>query len=378
MKIVIAIPTLNRCEKLKRNIDSIYEQVIPDGVELSLAVSNSASTDSTAKFLRELSSHRIDTSIFNQQTGWTGGNYGYLASIIPEDADWVWFMGDDDYLPTEDIIGNVSKFLLQASNNKQFALLHACQARRSTGSGKIIEDKLLNLCNRLGYTEMLGWISSMVVKKNCFVKIMKKIDARVQLARNEPVLSQSHSAFFHSSYFLQDLFDQDAAFIDLPLVEPQDEVMTHETRERWHYENMSERYIYIMDDLERIAASGVPLQNLSKNFFRYHEYSLWDRFMSHQLNVLREYAGGTNDERVHASMQRFVENWGRISATASYLKCPVVKKQLINSIEMSISLCNLLIEKNFDGGVLELLSRQLELLSIRSYDFNLLQKETFG
>ena len=233
---------------------------------------------------------------------------------------------------------------------------------------------MLNLCNRIGYTEMLGWISSMIVKQDFFIKILKKIDARVQLARKEPVLSQSHSAFFHSSYFLQDLFDQNAAFIDLPLVEPQDEVMTNETRERWHYENMSERYIYIMDDLERVAASGVPLQNLSKNFFRYHEYSLWDRFMSHQLNVLREYAGGTNDERVHASMQRFVENWERISTTASYLKCPVVKKQLINSIEMSIGLCNLLIEKNFDGGILELLSRQVELLSIRSYNFNLLQK----
>ena len=378
MKIVIAIPTLNRCEKLKRNIDSIYKQVIPDGIQLKLAVSNSASTDNTAQFLRELSSHRLDTSIFNQQTGWTGGNYGYLAGIIPDDADWVWFMGDDDYLPTEDIIENVSKFLLQASNNKEFALLHACQARRSTGSGKIIEDNLLNLCNRLGYIEMLGWISSLIVKKDCFVKVMKKIDARVQLARDEPLLSQSHSAFFHSSYFLQDLFDQKAAFIDLPLVEPQDEKMTEATRARWHHENMSERYIYIMDDLERLAASGVPLQKLSKDFFRYHEYSLWDRFMLYQLTVIQEYAGGSSDKRVHASMTRFVENWQKISTVPDYLKCYVSRKQLTGSIEMAVGLCNLFIEKNFDSGVKELLSRQLELLSIRSYDFNLIQKETLG
>lgn len=377
MHLVIAIPTFNRHQNLKRNIQSITDQTIPDGIKISIAISNSASTDDTDKYLWELSTKNNNIVIFNRQTGWTGGNYGHLASIIPKDADWVWFMGDDDYLPTREIIKTVSEVLSQTSS-KQLAFLHACQARRSTGSGKIIEDTLLNLCNRLGYTELLGWISSMIVRQDFFVKILKKIDARVQLARNESVLGQSHSAFFHSSYFLQDLFDQKAAFIDLPLVEPQDEIMTDATRERWHYENMSERYIYIMDDLERLVTSGVPLKNLSKNFFRYHEYSLWDRFMSHQLTVMRDYASGSNDERVHASIQRFVENWRRISSTMTYLKCPVVKKQLTSSIEMSIGLCNLLIEKNFDGKIVELLSRQLELLSIRSYDFNLLQKETLG
>ena len=232
MHLVIAIPTFNRHQNLRRNIQSIKNQIIPDGIKLSLAISNSASTDDTGEYLRELSAKNDNIIIFNQQTGWTGGNYGHLASIIPEDADWVWFMGDDDFFPTKEIIKIVTEFLLRASSNKQFTFLHACQARRSTGSGKIIEDTVLNLCNRLGYTEMLGWISSMIVKQDFFVKILKKIDARVQLARKEPVLSQSHSAFFHSSYFLQDLFDQNAAFIDLPLFEPQDEVMTNETRER--------------------------------------------------------------------------------------------------------------------------------------------------
>lgn len=373
MKIVIAIPTLNRCEKLKRNIDSIYEQVIPDGVELNLAISNSASTDNTEQFLRELSSRHIKTSIFNQQTRWTGGNYGYLASIIPEDADWVWFMGDDDYLPTEDIIENVSKFLLQTGNKKQFSLLHACQARRSTGSGKIIEDTLLNLCNTLGYIEMLGWISSLIVKRDFFVKILEDIDQRVQKARNEPVLSQSHSAFFHSSYFLQELHNQNAAFIDLPLVEPQDDKMTDATRERWQHENMSERYIYIMDDLKRLAANDVPLINLSASFFRYHEYSLWDRFMLHQLTVLSKFGNGNRDERVTASIGRFVDNWRRISSISEYIKCPVTSKQITNSIEMAIAVSNLYIEKNFDRKIKEVLDRQIELLSVRSYRFTISQ-----
>ena len=125
MHLVIAIPTLNRHQNLRRNIQSIKNQIIPDGIKLSLAISNSASTDDTGEYLRELSAKNDNIIIFNQQTGWTGGNYGHLASIIPEDADWVWFMGDDDFFPTKEIIKIVTEFLLRASSNKQFAFLHA-------------------------------------------------------------------------------------------------------------------------------------------------------------------------------------------------------------------------------------------------------------
>ena len=370
MKIVIAIPTFNRCEKLRRNIESIDNQIVPEEIKLSLAISNSASTDDTSQFLKELSSNRDDMSIFNQQTGWTGGNYGYLASIIPEDAAWVWFIGDDDYLPNSDTIKSIGKLILNPASYN-LAFIHACQARRSSASGKITYDTVLNLCNKFGYIEMLGWISSLIVRRDFFVKILKDIDQRVQKARNESVLSQSHSAFFHSSYFLQELHNQNAAFIDLPLVEPQDNKMTEATRERWQYENMSERYIYIMDDLNRLAANDVPLINLSASFFRYHEYSLWDRFMLHQLTVLSRFGSGNRDERVTASISRFVDNWKRINSISEYIKCPVISKQLTNSIEMAISLSNLYIETNFDGKIKEVLDRQIELLSIQSYRFTI-------
>ena len=100
------------------------------------------------------------------------------------------------------------------------------------------------------YTEMLGWISSIVMRKNLFINALQKTHERGQLSRNDHALGVSHSAFFQASYFYEELHMKKGAFIDKQLVEPQDEEMTEETRERWQAENMEERYIYIVDDLE--------------------------------------------------------------------------------------------------------------------------------
>ena len=373
MHLVIAIPTLNRRDYLERNIASIDKQEKSSDLKITIAISNSASEDSTEAYLNDLKKKREDISLFNQQTGWSGGNYGHLVSAIPESADWIWYMGDDDYLCDPKSIVNLYNVLMQNQNDNKFVFAHACQARRSSGSGKVICDTVFNLCNRFGYIEMLGWISSLVVRKDFFVSILRAIDNRVQLARDEPKLGQSHSAFFHSAYFLEFLYDKHGAFIDMPLVDPQDDDMTDDTRERWQDENMSERYIYVVDDLARLKKLGVPISKMDVMFFRYHHYHLWDRFMLHQLNVLKAYGSGDRSEVVQVALKRFIKNWERISSIFPLIKDPLAKKQLINVVEMNIGLCNLFIEKNFDEEVRLLISRQLELLSVKVYDFNLLQ-----
>ena len=370
MKIVIAIPTFNRCQKLKRNIDSIDKQIIPDGVELSLAISNSASTDSTREFLIELSARRSNTFLFNQQTKWTGGNYGYLESIIPEQADWVWYMGDDDYFPEETSLTSMCEFLKKNDSDQDFVFVHACQAQRSTSSGQIFKADVLNLCNKFGYIEMLGWISSIVMRAQPFRNALRKIDKRVQVARTEPMLGNSQSAFFHSSYFLEEVYHKKGAFIDMPFVDPQDESMTEDTRQRWQNENMGERYIYVVDDLVRLRNIGLPLKNLQQSFFKYHRYHLWDRFVTHQLSTLEAFGRGAKTDLVSVSVQRFAKNWERILEIIPFIGDTVSQKHLNIQFEVAIGLCNLFIEKNFDPMVKELILRQIELHSVETYDFN--------
>ena len=147
-----------------------------------------------------------DLHIFNQKTDWTGGNYGYLADTVPEDVDWVWFMGDDDYIPDPKALLNLCNLLREKTNDPDFGFVHVCQAKRSRNTGKIITDTTFNLCNLYGYTEMLGWISSLVIRKKQFIAALKKTDARAQLARDEVAHENSHSSFFKPDIFLKKFF----------------------------------------------------------------------------------------------------------------------------------------------------------------------------
>ena len=369
MHLTIAIPTYNRCEYLKKNIESFDKVRRPNGIKLSLTISNSASEDSTEAYLEKISKERQDIFLFNKRMEWNGGNYGYLSNTIPDDVDWVWFMGDDDYLSHEESLEKVCDLLLRENANADFGFVHACQARRSRDTGAVVSDTTFNLCNHFGYTEMLGWISSIIMRRQSFVDALQKVDARAQQARDEPALGNTHSAFFQASYIFEEIYWMRGAFIDSPLVDMQDQEMTEATRQRWQSENMGERYIYIIDDLQRLKSQGLPIKDLRNEFFRYHEYQIWDRFIIHQLNVLEAFGNGDDSELIKNSMARFVDNWGRISAIAGLLSDPVCKKQLTTIVENCIGLSNLFLETNFNPAVKELLLRQRELHTVSEYDF---------
>mgnify|MGYP004250914637 CR=1 FL=1 len=157
------------------------------------------------------------------------------------------------------------------------------------------------------------------------------------------------------------------------MVEPQDQDMTEATRQRWQAENMGERYIYLIDDLERLKGMGLPLGDLDSSFFRYHEYHLWDRFISHQINILEDFAKGDKTPMLISSMERFSENWMRIQKLPTYLDSEFEKKSLYTNIEAAIGLSTLFIDSNFDPEIGAMLKRQRELHSIRVYDFAISQ-----
>ena len=165
---------------------SIFDQQkLPENAQISLAISNSASTDETEAFLKDFSSSRQDVSVFNKLTDWSGGNYGYLCEALPEDADWVWFMGDDDYLADPHALQKICEILIEKNDDPEFKFVHACQARRSLETGRIIHDSIMGLCNQFGYTEKFGWISSVIMRKQPFVNALKKVNQRAQAARDE-------------------------------------------------------------------------------------------------------------------------------------------------------------------------------------------------
>lgn len=372
MHIVVAIPTYNRCSYLKTNIEYFKKQVVSEGVRLSIAISNSASTDGTSDYLSEISSIMDDLSTYNELRDWNGYNYGCLLETIPDDADWVWLMGDDDYLTNPRSVDIVCDLIKSQKENKNFALVHACQGRRSNNSGDIFIENVMDLCNEIGYLELLGWISSLVIRKDVFVEAFTKTYERGLQAKDEPGDANTHSAFYQASYLLESLYDKTAGLIDLPLVEPQDENQTSESKERWLSENMGERYIYVVDDLERLVKVGLPLQRLNEKFFRYHTFHLWDRFMAYQAGLLGDLSRSEDKKAAIAKLSRYAENWERIAKITEFLEDGVLKKSLVLIINGNANLCELYLNKNFDMDVGLLLQKQAQLLAFPTYSMKLL------
>ena len=165
LKLGIAIPTYNRLEKLKVLLNSIDNQILSKDLDLSLFISNIASTDGTSEFLEEEVQKRYNLKVYNRPEDQTiKPNIFYLNKIISSDIQWVWFMGDDDKLSEKNSLQKVYECLKENSIH-DLEFFCACEKRRSRNTSKVFIDKVFNLCNKFGYHEMLGWFSSIILRK---------------------------------------------------------------------------------------------------------------------------------------------------------------------------------------------------------------------
>ena len=240
MHFVFAIPTFNRVSYLKKNIEALVNQNLNSKVNISICVSNTASSDDTMNYLNNLKETNKNVFINNKKLENENENLGSLASIIPSDADWVWYLGDDDILMKDDALLKVVNLI--ENNNIDF--IHVSQYRRSNRNEELIHKSVSELCNTMGYTEILGWISSLIVKRIFFVQALEA--AQTKMSKN----CDKVSAFTHSYFFYKELYDKKGVFYNSGLVDPQDIRQTEESIKRWAHENMPARYLNVMDDFQ--------------------------------------------------------------------------------------------------------------------------------
>ncbi len=311
LKIAVAIPTFNRLDRLKNVISSLEQQEFDTGkVELYCCLSNSASFDGTTEFIDSLKDGKVrfvvnnqvvfSPEVANKESGYT--NWLRLTEVVPEEVDWVWFMGDDDYLIRKSAIAGLAQ-ILAANADEKLAICHVAQARRSRGTGKVIRGNLLDLCNRLGFHEMLGWMSSLVIRPGVFKSFMPLAKAHY-----------AESAYGQSAAFLELCHRQDALFVDAKWVDTQDDTQTPESIKRWAEVNMAERYFFVVDGILSQFERGVLKGKLKPVFYRYHTYSLWDRYASFLIGRAIQTGSLTETDLAH---------WDRIRKIADTLDDPV-------------------------------------------------------
>ena len=111
MTLSICIPTYNRLPFLKELLPAILGQVDSGRaeVEVEVVVSDNASTDDTADYLRSLSNPCLRW--WTNETN-IGGDRNFLKCVAEARGEYVWLFGDDDIMPAG-AVGMVLYFLRQ-------------------------------------------------------------------------------------------------------------------------------------------------------------------------------------------------------------------------------------------------------------------------
>ena len=105
-ELVIYIPTYNRHEKLKNCLDIISKEIMGLEDKALIYVSNNGSTDNTRKYLESLNYKWLHIR-HNKE------NVGAALNILhcfdlPIQTEFIWLVGDDDYLTPNSISGILS------------------------------------------------------------------------------------------------------------------------------------------------------------------------------------------------------------------------------------------------------------------------------
>ena len=197
----IAIPTFNSIKNLKKSINSVLNQNIPSGVNLTIAISNIASHDGTYDYLETLKKKKkfnIHNSRFDK-TDSQSLNLYCLGNMIPNNSNWVWLLGDDDQLTHENVIANVCDKIIN-NFDEDLNLVVACGANRCRQTNEIFKDEIFQLCNKFGYHEMLGWMSSLIMKSDIMKKVLQDTYMHPEMYKITDNNVHVHEKYPYSAY----------------------------------------------------------------------------------------------------------------------------------------------------------------------------------
>lgn len=270
-KLAFIIPTWNRPQHLSRCIESIASQV-PDSDTVKVIVIDDASEDETRLKVEALQ----DTypGIIEYQRRETHTDYSDVFQDMFDAGhchDWAWTFGDDDLLQT----GALAFMLEFLSTHDDLSFLHVPEVKRSHNTGALYRASgLFDLCNNFGWLEMTGFITGNITKGFLLAE-----------AGNTPNWrTYAKSSFVQACALLEQLRDNACAFLDIPLVTSQEMEQTEDTGKRWSEGNIGYRYLLLADALELMYEQEILKRKVDKRFFRYLNYHLWDRFISHFLS----------------------------------------------------------------------------------------------
>lgn len=340
--ITFAIPTWKRPAHLERCVRSIADQV-RDG-RTQILISEDVDDEETTETIKRLQADYgfIRHVTHSPRTDYSD-NFKNLFSNV--DGEWTWTIGDDDKLNP----GALDFMLEHLPNQGDIEFIHCAEETRASGNNGYGKGSFWTLCNNFGWIEMTGYITGNIVRSERLLEAVKTRFWRFY----------AKTAFVQSCILLETLRDAPSAFLDLPLVGSQDRGQTDDTGQRWAEGNISGRYLYVADALELMYEEGILKQRVRREFFRYLNLHLWNRYIAYWTNDYLT-QGTIMDDEV----------WSKVSKLATFLDDVEEAKRVINETEAArsmIRLCHYL--KSNQAGIEQELRNLLDRTNEDVYPF---------
>lgn len=328
-KLAFVVPTWNRPKPLERCIESIASQIEP-GMDVRIKVLDDASDDPAVEAVMARMQIKYDCIEYTsrEEHGDYSRSFRYAFQAAPE-AEWVWTFGDDDQLRDNALSFMLSDILPKMSDMKFF---HVAEKGRESGANTIISsDTLHQLFCTFGWIEMTGFISGNVTRGEWLAKA----------AATPNWDFYSKCSFVQSCSILEAMQHEQAAFIDIPLIRTQDRTPDQDAAitAQWVAGNTGERYLYVIDCVERMFEQGILTRKLPAKFFRYMNYHLWNRFI----------VAYTQDYNQHKALWAD-DMWGKVAKFGRFLADTELAQQVAKEAEETRGLAtvSLYLQKNQD------------------------------
>ena len=291
--LTIAVPTFNRADKLKVALDAIGSLIVPDGLRLYVAISNSHSTDHTTEFLNNVSFDNAALFI-NNKNNTSENNCVALSKVVPVQSDFVWLHGDDDIIFDKFALIKLNQ-LNRFDQTSRPSITSIPQARRSKGTGGHNKAGLGELSCIYGGHEILGWMSSLLLSREVFSNLMHYHEvANYGCPDSKEIHNRKLGNLGHLTILLEHSWFVETNIVDIPIIDEQiDESNKKEyerQRRRFEFEYnflFSDRFFF--DAMKLVNLSSIHTNAQSEIFFRYTTKSLVDVL----LNITFDEFGST-------------------------------------------------------------------------------------
>lgn len=264
MKLSFIIPTYNRPRELEICVKSLAAQI--RRADVQIIVIGETEENGNKEVCERMQKEIPFLQVIHHEHSDYSENFRAMFRAAAE-SEWAWTFGDDDILHP----GALDFMLKRIEEHPEVSFYHVAEESRASGRGAAATGTLYDLCCEIGWIEMTGFISGNVVRGSMLA-------AAAETPRWH---NYAKCSFVQSCALLEQLKTEQAAFIDLPLIKTQAKDQTPDSLQTWISQRIAERYLFISLAVERMVEDGILPVELPPKFFRYLNYHLWDRFITH-------------------------------------------------------------------------------------------------